>query len=180
MAASVRAGGWLLIEDFDPAMQPYGCPDAYGPEQALANKVRAGFRVLLAQRGADLEFGRRLPRLLRDAGLVDVAADAYMPLALAAGRELEKANVTQVRDGLIAGGHASAEEIEAHLSRAREGTTRCVDAAAHLGVGSAPIGPAGLDCGASRRPRPNWRSAPCDRIGQVRFSHATTRGRLGV
>ena len=121
MAASVRPGGWLLIEDFDPAMQPYGCPDAYGPEQALANKVRAGFRVLLSQRGADLEFGRRLPRLLRDAGLVDVAADAYMPLALAAGRELEKANVMQVRDGLIAGGHASAEEIEAHLGALERG-----------------------------------------------------------
>jgi hypothetical protein len=121
MVASLRPGGWLLIEDFDPAMQPYGCPDEYGPEEARANKVRAGFRVLLAQRGADLKFGRRLPRLLRDAGLVDVAADAYMPLALAAGTELEKANVNQVRDGLIAGGHASAEEIDSHLAALESG-----------------------------------------------------------
>jgi SAM-dependent methyltransferase len=121
MVASMRPGGWLLVEDFDPAMQPHGCPDEYGPEQVLANKVRAGFRVLLAQRGADLEFGRRLPRLLRDAGLVDVAADAYMPLALAAGTELEKANVNQVRDGLIAGGHASADEIDRHLAALESG-----------------------------------------------------------
>jgi hypothetical protein len=53
--------------------------------------------------------------LLRDAGLVDVAADAFMPLALPAGSELEKANVNQVRAGLIAGGYVTAEEIDAHL-----------------------------------------------------------------
>ena len=74
MAGALRRGGWLLIEDFDPTMQPFACPDDHGPKQQLANKVRDGFRVLLARRGADLEFGRRLPRLLRDAGLVDVAA----------------------------------------------------------------------------------------------------------
>jgi SAM-dependent methyltransferase len=115
MAGALRPGGWLLIEDFDPAMQPLACPDVVGPEQRLANKVRAGFRALLAQRGADLEFGRRLPRLLREAGLVEVAADAFLPLALTAGSELELANVSQVRDGLIAGGHVTAEEIDAHL-----------------------------------------------------------------
>lgn len=96
-------------------MQPLACLDVVGPEQELANKDRAGFRALLAQRGADLEFGRRLPRLLRDAGLVDVAADAFMPLALPAGSELEKANVNQVRAGLIAGGYVTAEDIDAHL-----------------------------------------------------------------
>jgi SAM-dependent methyltransferase len=115
MVGALRPGGWLLIEDFDPAMQPLACPDALGPEQRLANKVREGFRVLLAQRGADLEFGRKLPRLLREAGLTEVAADAFMPLALTAGSELEKANVNQVREGLIAGGHVTAEEIDAHL-----------------------------------------------------------------
>jgi len=115
MVAALRPGGWLLIEDFDPSMQPLACVDVSGPEQRLANKVREGFRTLLVQRGADLELGRRLPRLLREAGLVDVAADAFIPLALNAGLELEKANVRQVRQGLIAGGHVTAEEIDAHL-----------------------------------------------------------------
>jgi hypothetical protein len=115
MAAALRPGGWLLIEDFDPAMQPLACVDVVGPEQQLANKVREGFRALLAERGADLEFGRRLPRLLRAAGLVDVAADAFLPVALTAGSELEKANINQVREGLIAGRHVTAEEIDAHL-----------------------------------------------------------------
>jgi SAM-dependent methyltransferase len=116
MIAALRPGGWLLVEDFDPAMQRFACPDAYGPEQRLANKVRDGFRRLLAERGADLEFARRLPRLLRAAGLVEVQADAYIPLALPAGVELEKANVNQVRDQLIARGHATVGEIEEYLT----------------------------------------------------------------
>ncbi len=116
MASTLRPGGWLLVEDFDPAMQPLACPDAHGDEQRLANKVRTGFRALLEERGADLEIGRRLPRLLREAGLVEVAADAYMPLALPTAVELEKANVNQVRDGLVAGGHVTAGEVDAHLA----------------------------------------------------------------
>jgi hypothetical protein len=36
-------------------------------------------------------------------------------LALMAGSELEKANVNQVREGLIAGGHVTAEEVDAHV-----------------------------------------------------------------
>ena len=121
MARALRPGGWLLIEDFDPAMQPLACVDVVGLEQRLANKVRAGVRALLAQRGADLELGRRLPRLLREAGLVSVAADAFMPLALTAGSELETANVNQVREGLIAGGHVTAEEIDTHLQAVEAG-----------------------------------------------------------
>jgi SAM-dependent methyltransferase len=104
MARALRPGGWLLMEDFDPAMQPLACVDVVGIEQRRANKVRAGVRALLAQRGADLELGRRLPRLLREAGL-----------------ELERANVNQVREGLIAGGHVTVEEIDAHLQAVEAG-----------------------------------------------------------
>src|SRR5205823_2770569 len=74
MADSLRPGGWLLVEDADPALQPLICLDEYGPEQALANKLRSGFRTLLASRGADLGYGRKLPRLLREAGLTGVHA----------------------------------------------------------------------------------------------------------
>ena len=120
MAASLRPGGHLLIEDFDVALQPLACPAADGPDQELANRIRAGFVALLAQRGVDLEYGRKLPGLLRALGLADVAADAYFPVALAAGAALYTANVTQVRDGLMAQGHATDEEIEGHLAALAE------------------------------------------------------------
>ena len=115
MVAALRPGGCLLVEDFDPAMQSFACPDGYGPEQRLANKVRDGFRSLLVQRGADLEFARRLPRMFRAAGLVDVQADAYISLALPAAVALEIANVKQVRDQLVAGGYATVDEIDSYL-----------------------------------------------------------------
>lgn len=69
MIKALRPGGRLLVEDADPALQPLLCPDEHGPEQALANRLRHGFRQLLSGRGADLSYGRRLPRLLREAGL---------------------------------------------------------------------------------------------------------------
>src|SRR5204862_509383 len=44
MIAALRPGGWLLVEDADPGLQPLACIDPRGPEDDLANRVRAGFR----------------------------------------------------------------------------------------------------------------------------------------
>ena len=115
MVAALRPGGWLLVEDFDSVMQGDACPDEVGPEQRLANKMRRGLRELLAERGADPMLGRRLPRMLRDAGLVDVGADAYVAVALPAAAGLEQANVRQVRDDYIRLGHVTEAEVDQHL-----------------------------------------------------------------
>lgn len=116
MISTLRPGGWLLVEDADPALQPLACLDPRGPAEALANRLRTEFRALLAERGADLAYGRRLPRALRDAGLCDVAADAYFPVALPACAALERRTIDHVRDRLIASGRATADEIERHLA----------------------------------------------------------------
>lgn len=118
MAAMVEVlapGGWLVVEDADPALQPLTCIDEAGPEEALANKLRGDFRSLLSARGADLAYGRTLPRALRRNGLVDVAADAYFPVTGPACTVLERATVEQTRAGLVAAGLATDEEIERHL-----------------------------------------------------------------
>ncbi|MEU3488084.1 methyltransferase domain-containing protein [Streptomyces massasporeus] len=121
MVRALRPGGVLLVEDADPALQPLICPDEHGPEQERANRLRAGFRELLRQRGADLSYGRRLPRLLREAGLVDVEADAYFPITSPACDVLEAATVRQVRDKLVAEGLATDDEIERHLANIAAG-----------------------------------------------------------
>ena len=121
MARALRPGGWLVIEDADPALQPLICPDESGPAQRLANRLRHGFRSLMAGRGAELAFGRTLPRLLREAGLDDVQADAYFPITSPACTALERATVEQIRHQLVAAGLATDEEIEQHLANVASG-----------------------------------------------------------
>jgi len=39
MIDALRPGGWLVIEDGDPALQPLACPDERGPAETLANRA---------------------------------------------------------------------------------------------------------------------------------------------
>ncbi|MCX5057922.1 methyltransferase domain-containing protein [Streptomyces sp. NBC_00201] len=121
MVKALRPGGRLLIEDADPALQPLVCPDEHGPEQELANRLRHGFRHLLADRGADLAYGRRLPRLLREAGLRQVEADAYFPLTSPACAALESATIRQIRDRLVSAKIATNEDVDRHLANIASG-----------------------------------------------------------
>jgi SAM-dependent methyltransferase len=121
MVRGLRPGGWLLLEDADPALQPLVCLDEYGPEQRLANRLKAAFRELMLQRGVDLAYGRKLPRLLRSAGLAEVAADAYFPVAHPACDTLEIATVRLIRDQLLSAGLAAADEIDQHLANVAAG-----------------------------------------------------------
>jgi SAM-dependent methyltransferase len=116
MAAALRPGGWLLVEDADTALQPLACLDDSGPAQRRANRLRDAVRELLKRRGADLRYGRTLPRALRAAGLVDVAAAGSFPVGgLACGR-LETSTIRHVRGELIAAGLADDAELDAHLA----------------------------------------------------------------
>jgi SAM-dependent methyltransferase len=121
MAAALRPGGVLLVEDADPALQPLSCPDEVGPPQELANRIRRGFRSLMAERGVDLAYGRTLPRRLRAAGLVQVGADAAFPVSDPACNDLEAATITLIRDQLLDQGIATEEEIGQHLENVAAG-----------------------------------------------------------
>ncbi len=116
LAQALRPGGWLLIEDADPALQPLACIDPRSPAEERANRLRTGFRALLAQRGAELAFGRQLPRRLREAGLDAVAADAYFPVTLPACARLEAATIRFIRGDLVRHAVATDAEIDEHLA----------------------------------------------------------------
>ena len=121
MVRVLRPGGWLLVEDADPALQPLSCLDPHNPEEELANALRTGFRALMAGRGVDLAYGRKLPRLLRGAGLVDVAADAYFPVARPECAVLETTTIDLIRDDLVRHGIATDAEIEQHKASVAAG-----------------------------------------------------------
>lgn len=121
MVSALRPGGWLVVEEADPGLQPLLCPDEHGPEQELANRLRRGFRALMAGRAADLAYGRTLPRRLRDQGLLDVTADAFFPVTSPACTALEIATVEQIRDRLVDGGVADAADVDRHLANLAAG-----------------------------------------------------------
>jgi SAM-dependent methyltransferase len=121
LAGLLAPGGWLVVEDADPRLQPLACIDECGPDQVLANKVRTGFRSLLAERGVDLAFGRTVPRLLRSIGLVDVVADCHFPVTSPVSSLLERATVEQTRAGLVGAGLVTDEEVERHLANLAAG-----------------------------------------------------------
>jgi SAM-dependent methyltransferase len=121
MTAALRPGGWLLVEDADTALQPLACLDDSRPAQRRANRLRDAVRELLARRGADLRFGRTLPRMLREAGLVDVAAAGYFPFGGVACDRLEAATIRHVRGELLAADLADDAEIDAHLAAIHAG-----------------------------------------------------------
>jgi SAM-dependent methyltransferase len=121
MISALRPGGWVLIEDYDHVM-PLVCVDAYRPEHHRANKVHAGVRTVLAEHGVDFDYARALPRILHVAGLHDVGADAYFSLTAPAGNMLGIANVTQLRETLVARSLATVDEVDGHLRAMADGT----------------------------------------------------------
>ncbi|MEG3626120.1 class I SAM-dependent methyltransferase [Streptomyces poriticola] len=122
MVRALRPGGRLLVEEADPALQPLLCPDEHGPEQHLANRLGHGYRKLLGHRGSELAYGRRLPRLLREAGLRRVEAVAHFPVASPACAALESATVREVRDQFVTEGLATEEDIDRHLANVASGS----------------------------------------------------------
>ena len=121
VVGALRPGGWLVLEDADPALQPLSCLDPKTPAEDLANRLRTGFRALMTQRGVDLAYGRKLPRLLREAGLERVMADAYFPVASPHCARLETATIHLIRDQLREAGIASDEDIDTHLANVASG-----------------------------------------------------------
>lgn len=125
MVSVLRPGGWLVVEDVDSALQPLACADVpdgpQGEDQRRANRLKDGVRLLMAERGVDLRYGRTLPRRLREVGLEDVGAEAFFPISCAACADLERATIQQVRSGLVAAGMATEGDIAAHLAAVAAG-----------------------------------------------------------
>ena len=81
MAAALRPGGWLVVEDFDWAslLASPACTAGELHTRMYGNPLRAVF----ADAGASYDYGRHLPLDFRAAGLVDVGAEGRVHVALA-------------------------------------------------------------------------------------------------
>ena len=124
MVSALRAGGWLLIEDFDMRVLRDGGEESMvrtplnggvtAADVELLARADAALVALLESRGADLAYGRRLYGVLSAAGLVDVVAEGYLAIAPGgspgAGQRLRR--YEQVGGALVAAGGITADELE--------------------------------------------------------------------
>jgi len=121
LVSALRPGGWLLAEDFDSDVAD-GFVEPGSDDEELGNRIVGGIRTLLSEKGADTALGHKLPRLLREAGLEDVGADAHQVIAGGdAVRELLSANITQVADQLIDRQLFTREQLDQVLTLLDEG-----------------------------------------------------------
>jgi SAM-dependent methyltransferase len=74
MARLAKPGGWVL--SFEPDCEPSIC---YPPNPSYTRLMEL-FPVVFGRNGADCCIGRRVAELFREAGLVDVQAEALAPL----------------------------------------------------------------------------------------------------
>jgi len=123
MVAALRPGGRLLVEDFD-----WCTADLVDPPSETHARVVAACKALFARHAYDPEYGRRLPRRLEAAGLVDVGTRAEAVQVRAdAERGVPQWDllVDQLAPGLLALGLVEAEELERFHALMRDGETVC-------------------------------------------------------
>ena len=69
LVRALAPGGWLLLEDFD-----WPTAAIVDPPAPVLARVAHACRTALESHGYDAEYGRRLPRVLRSAGLMTATA----------------------------------------------------------------------------------------------------------
>ena len=106
MAATLRPGGWLLIEDLDICALP---ELAEGVFADVIDKAIEAFHVA----GATATFGRQLPALFDEAGLVDVEVVCELMTFRggSTGAQMFMTSMNQLRPALLAVG-ATEDQIE--------------------------------------------------------------------
>ena len=119
LRTALKPGGWLVCEEFDSESMP---PDPAVNAGELRLKTHVALGRLMANRGFDRRFGRRLFAHLRAQGLADVGAEGrlFMVQGGSPGADLVRANCEQLRRAMIDGGDVTAREIDHDLARLNE------------------------------------------------------------
>jgi SAM-dependent methyltransferase len=121
LADALAPGGWLLVEDFD-----WGAATVVDPPSPVHERVTGACRAFLETHGYDGGYGRRLPRALRAAGLVDVgtfAASAQVDADPVLGVPQWELLVEQLAPGMLAAGAVTEQEVREFRDLLHDGST---------------------------------------------------------
>jgi SAM-dependent methyltransferase len=116
LVAASRAGGWVVVEDFDIEGPTVPAIARYWPagHEALAERLYRALAAGFGAAGADAGYGRRLPQALAAAGLTEVGARLHAPL-LTGGTPFLPLTLRQLRTALLATGLISDQELAAAI-----------------------------------------------------------------
>jgi SAM-dependent methyltransferase len=116
IVSALKPGGWLLAEEFDSlSLRPD--PDISATEIPI--KALSAMHRLMANRGVDSLYGRRLAARVRSLGIIEMAAEArlFMWERRSVGIDLIRASIEQVRDEMIELGLIDEAEFERDMRR---------------------------------------------------------------
>jgi SAM-dependent methyltransferase len=119
MAAALKPGGWLVIEEFD-TVSMRADPEINPAEVKL--KTQIGLRRVMQERGLNLCYGRLLCGGLRAVGLAEVELEGRVIMCQggSAGARLVRANHEQLRNEILATGLVTEQEFELDMARLDE------------------------------------------------------------
>ena len=120
LAAALKPGGWLVIEDFDPTFVDPTGPVGNEADAVLFRKMGAALgRLLVAHSGPlAVSWGRGLFRRLQACGLTDVGMEGYLAVRTggSSGARLMAANYQQIRSEAVAAGFVTDDEVSRVLT----------------------------------------------------------------
>jgi SAM-dependent methyltransferase len=116
MIGALKPGGWLVLQEFEATSL---LADAAAFEGEYLFKSFVAMQGLMAARGVDTQFGRRLLPLALSAGLEEASAEGHVMFQNggSAGSELLRANFGQLHDALISSGRLSEAELAEDMAR---------------------------------------------------------------
>jgi len=118
MISALKPGGWVVVEDFDRALENLSETTSDEHAQALLLKLRLAQQRRMAARGVDQQFGRNLFGVLQRHGLEAVGAEgrALVSNGGSAWTRVREANIQQSRDELVSSGALTHDEIDEILT----------------------------------------------------------------
>ena len=115
MIATLKPGGWLMVEDLEARSVQ---PDSDDPLERTS-KTMAALRQVLSQAGVRATLGPSLAQRLRAKGLIQLGNEGLQRVChgRSAAARLARLNFEQLRAAMLATGTLTAEEFDADLER---------------------------------------------------------------